>query len=81
MKYIKSIYESASKADYNNKIIEIKANIKDTHAKMNEITDKVRDEIDPLKNELLNLGLQKEDLKMEMLRVDLKINKIKREQV
>ena len=66
MKYIKSIYESASKADYNTKIREIKAKIKDTHAKMNEITDKVRDEIDPLKNELLNLGLQKEDLKMEL---------------
>jgi len=79
MKHIKPLYES--KAEYNTKIRDLKAKIKDTHDKMDDINDKLRDEKDPAKNELLALSLQKEDLKIEMLRVDLNINKIKRSQL
>jgi len=80
MKHIKPLYES-TKAEYNTKIRDLKDKIKDTHDKIDDINNKLRDEKDPAKNELLALGLQKEDLKIEMLRVDLKINKIKRNQL
>jgi len=79
MKYLKRLHES-SKAEYNTKIRELKDKIKDSHSKMDDINDKLRGEKDPAKNELLALSLQKKDLKIEMMRVDLKINKIKREQ-
>lgn len=76
MKYIRPLNES--KAEFNEKIGDLKKKIKESIVKSKELSRKVRDEKDPGKNELLVLSIQKEELKQEMMRVDAKINKIKR---
>ena len=79
MKYIRPLNEAAAtKSDYNKKIGELKDKIKESRDKEKELTRSVRDEEDPVKNELLLLTIQKEELKQEMMKVDAKINKIKR---
>ncbi|MDA9263007.1 hypothetical protein OAC86_00170 [bacterium] len=79
MKYIRPLNEAAAtKSDYNKKIGELKDKIKESRNKEKELTRSVRDEEDPVKNELLLLTIQKEELKQEMMKVDAKINKIKR---
>tara|TARA_B110000459_G_C16236477_1_gene327300 strand:+ start:213 stop:461 length:249 start_codon:yes stop_codon:yes gene_type:complete len=79
MKYIRPLNEAAAtKSDYNKKIGELKDKIKESRDKSKELSKKTRDEKDPVKNELLILTIQKEELKQEVMKVDAKINKIKR---
>lgn len=80
MKHLKNfkINEGNTKADFNLKIRELKEKIDDTEDKIDDLTEKLKDIKDPLKNELLTLTIQKLDFKLQMLEVDLKINRIKR---
>ena len=67
-----------SKAGINWKIKDLKLKYKETKVKMKETKAKVRDEKDRTKQELATLTLQKLAAKMEMLELDVQINKIKR---
>ena len=66
------------KAELNWKIKDLKAKWKETKGKMQEVKKKVRDEKDRAKQELATLTLQKLAAKMEMLELDIQINKLKR---
>ena len=72
-----TLYEG-EKAELNWKIKDLKAKWKESREKMQEVKKKVRDEKDRAKQELHTLTLQKLAAKMEMLELDIQINKLKR---
>ncbi len=78
----KDIFEETlnegKKAELNWKIKDLKAKWKESKEKMQEVKKKVRDEKDRAKQELHTLTLQKLAAKMEMLELDIQINKLKR---
>jgi hypothetical protein len=81
MKHIKEhseFLEEGAKAELNWKIKDLKLKYKETKVKIKETKAKVRDEKDRTKQELATLTLQKLAAKMEMLELDVQINKIKR---
>ncbi len=80
MKHVKSFQKinEGEKSELNLKIRELKYKWKETDIKIDELKDKVRDEKDGNKQEILVLTLQKLAAKQEMLELDVQINRLKR---
>jgi hypothetical protein len=80
MKHLKSfnLINEGKKAELNFKIKEIKVKLKEVEEKIDETKSKANSEMDPVKQELIILNLQKLAAKRELLELDIRITKLQR---